>query len=102
MPASSSKIFGNAHVTNDPRETGDEPCRLDPPDRVDGAMCIGSCHYYRSHHLPFRPCKPSAARLLAGAYRVSILEVQLANLKSPTGTYQLKDLLPLPFDARLL
>jgi cytidine deaminase len=30
------------------------------------------------------------------------LEVQLANLKGVTGTYQLKDLLPMPFDARLL
>ena len=30
------------------------------------------------------------------------LEVQLANLKESTGTHQLKDLLPLPFDARLL
>src|SRR3989442_14133631 len=30
------------------------------------------------------------------------LEVQLANLKNPKGTYRLKDLLPLPFDARLL
>ena len=30
------------------------------------------------------------------------LEVQLANLRQLTGTYQLKDLLPLPFDARLL
>ena len=30
------------------------------------------------------------------------LQVQLANLKESTGTYQLKDLLPLPFDARLL
>ena len=30
------------------------------------------------------------------------LEVQLANLEGPTGTHQLKDLLPLPFDARLL
>jgi cytidine deaminase len=30
------------------------------------------------------------------------LEVHLANLKGPTGTHQLKDLLPLPFDARLL
>ena len=30
------------------------------------------------------------------------LEVQLANLREATGTYQLKDLLPLPFDARLL
>ena len=30
------------------------------------------------------------------------LEVQLANLEETTATYQLKDLLPLPFDARLL
>ena len=30
------------------------------------------------------------------------LEVQLANLRESTGTYHLKDLLPLPFDARLL
>jgi len=30
------------------------------------------------------------------------LEVELANLKEPKGRHQLKDLLPLPFDARLL
>jgi cytidine deaminase len=30
------------------------------------------------------------------------LEIQLANLKEHTGRHQLKDLLPLPFDARLL
>ncbi|OFV92114.1 MAG: cytidine deaminase [Acidobacteria bacterium RIFCSPLOWO2_12_FULL_65_11] len=30
------------------------------------------------------------------------LEVLLANLTKPTGTHRLKDLLPLPFDARLL
>ena len=30
------------------------------------------------------------------------LEIQLANLHEETGTYMLKDLLPLPFDARLL
>ena len=30
------------------------------------------------------------------------LEIQLANLKGPTGKYNLKDLLPMPFDARLL
>jgi cytidine deaminase len=30
------------------------------------------------------------------------LEIQLANLKVSTGTHQLKDLLPLPFDGRLL
>jgi cytidine deaminase len=30
------------------------------------------------------------------------LEIQLANLTEPKGTHQLRDLLPLPFDARLL
>ena len=30
------------------------------------------------------------------------LEIQLANLKEEQGTHQLKNLLPLPFDARLL
>ena len=30
------------------------------------------------------------------------LEVVLANLKAVTGTYRLRDLLPLPFDGRLL
>jgi cytidine deaminase len=30
------------------------------------------------------------------------LEVHLGNLKSPTGTHRLKELLPVPFDARLL
>jgi cytidine deaminase len=30
------------------------------------------------------------------------LEVLLANLNAPRGRYQLRDLLPLPFDARLL
>jgi cytidine deaminase len=30
------------------------------------------------------------------------LEIQLANMHEETGTYMLKDLLPLPFDARLL
>jgi cytidine deaminase len=30
------------------------------------------------------------------------LEILLANLNAPRGRYQLRDLLPLPFDARLL
>ena len=30
-----------------PREAGDEPGRLDPPDRVDRAMGVGSRHGYR-------------------------------------------------------
>ena len=30
------------------------------------------------------------------------LEIQLANLTAPKGTHRLQDLLPMPFDARLL
>ena len=45
------EVLGKADIAHDPRETGDEPRRLDPPDRVDRAMGIGSRHGYRSHHL---------------------------------------------------
>ena len=45
------EFLGKTDVAHDPRETGDEPGRLDPPDCVDRAMCIGSRHGYRSHHL---------------------------------------------------
>ena len=43
------ELLGQADVAHDPREAGDEPGRLDPPDRVDGAMGVGSRHGYRSH-----------------------------------------------------
>ena len=45
------EFLGKTDVAHDPRETGDDPSRLDPPDRVDRAMCIGSRHGYRSHHV---------------------------------------------------
>ncbi len=45
------QLLGMTHITYDPRETGDDPGGLDPPDRVNRAMCIGSRHGYRSHHL---------------------------------------------------
>ncbi len=41
------EILGQADVAHDPRETGDEPGRLDPPDRVDRAMRIGCRHGHR-------------------------------------------------------
>ncbi len=44
------EVLGKADIAHDPRQAGDEPGRLDPPDRVDRAMCIGSSHCYRSHH----------------------------------------------------
>ena len=45
------QVLGHADVAHDTRQPGDEPGRLDPPDGVDGAMGVGSCHCYRSHHL---------------------------------------------------
>jgi hypothetical protein len=45
------ELLGEADVAHDARESGDEPRRLDPPDCFDRAMCVGSRHGYRSHHL---------------------------------------------------
>ena len=45
------QVLGHADIAHDPRQPGDEPRRLDPPDCVNRAMCIGSRHCYRSHHL---------------------------------------------------
>src|SRR4051794_19493085 len=61
------KILGKTDVAHDPRQTGDEPGRLDPPDRVDRAMGIGSRHDYRSHHLRSPAASSGAPRLLPGA-----------------------------------
>ena len=46
-----SAFLGQTDIAHEPRETGDEPRGLDPPDRVDRAMGIGSRHGDRSHHL---------------------------------------------------
>ena len=45
------ELLGQADVAHDPRQTGDEPGRLDPPDRVDRAMGVGSRHDDRLDHL---------------------------------------------------
>ena len=46
------EILGDPDVTDYARQTANESSRLDLPDRLDGAMCIGSRHGYQSHHLP--------------------------------------------------
>ena len=38
------ELLGEADVAHHPREPGDESGRLDPPDGVDRAMCVGSRH----------------------------------------------------------
>jgi hypothetical protein len=55
------EFLGNTDITDDPRETGDDSGRFNPPDRVDGAMCIGSRHGYPSHHLQSARASPGAA-----------------------------------------
>ena len=41
------EFLGKTDVADDPRESRDDSSRLDPPDCVDRAMCIGSRHGYR-------------------------------------------------------
>jgi hypothetical protein len=52
------EVLRESYVADDSREAGNEPGRLDSPDRVDRAMNIGSRHGYRSHHLAFDRRKP--------------------------------------------
>ena len=53
------KLLGNTDVAHDPREAGDEPRLLDPPDCVDRAMGIGSRHGSRLDQLR-PPAQPEA------------------------------------------
>ena len=47
------EVLGNAEVAHHPHQAGDEPGRLDSPDRIDCSMCVGCRHSYPSHHLQF-------------------------------------------------
>jgi hypothetical protein len=57
------EILGKTDVAHDPRQPGDEPGRLDPPDRVDRAVRVGGRHGRQSHHpvrrtgATFCPCR---------------------------------------------
>src|SRR5262245_55860116 len=44
------QFLGEADVTHDACEAGDQPWGFDPPDRVDGAMCFGGRHGSRLEH----------------------------------------------------
>jgi hypothetical protein len=54
------QLLGQADVPHHPGEAGDESRRLDPPDRVDRAMRIGSRHGNLLKHL--RPRAETDAR----------------------------------------
>jgi len=53
------------HISNHPGKARNDSGRLDPPNRVDGAMDIGSRHGYPSHHLQSARASPCAQRLYA-------------------------------------
>ncbi len=46
------ELLGKTDIAHDPRETGDDFSRLNPPDCVNRTMCIGSGHNYPSHYHP--------------------------------------------------
>ena len=65
------EVLGETDVAHDPREAGDEPGGLDPPDRVDRAMGIGSRHGHRLDHLRSASARPRCAAItLRGLSRV--------------------------------
>ena len=49
------QIFGQRHVAQHPRQAGDQPRLLDPPDREDRAMDVGGRHRRRPAGLLDRP-----------------------------------------------
>ena len=55
------ELLGKTDVAHDPRETGDDFGGLDPPDRVDRSMCVGSRHGYPITPSSIRSCKPARA-----------------------------------------
>jgi hypothetical protein len=48
------QLLGRADIANDPRQTGNQPGRLDSPDGVNGFVNVrfDSVHRYRSQHVP--------------------------------------------------
>ena len=54
------ELFGNTDIAHNARKAGDNSGRLNPPDRVDRAMCVGSRHGYPSHHLQLARASPRA------------------------------------------
>ena len=67
------EIFGKPHIAHHAREGRNDFRGFDAPDRVDGAMGVGSRHGYRSHHLQSTDATTtSACRALADAAWCSI------------------------------
>src|SRR5438477_165152 len=56
-----TEVRRQAEVAHDARQAGDEARRLDPPDRLDRAMGVGSRHGLRSEHLAPAGARPAGA-----------------------------------------
>src|SRR2546426_3049175 len=80
------EVLGETDVTHDPRKTCDELGRLDPPNRFDGAMPIGSRHGYPSHHLQFPRASRGAPRLFLRGHLGAQALLLLLELGSELGT----------------
>src|SRR5262249_2201063 len=63
------EFLGQPDVAQHAREAGDEPWRLDPPDRVDDAMGVGSRHGYQLKHPLLHWSRPATARGRSGVLR---------------------------------
>src|SRR5260370_4926392 len=68
------EFLGQTHIAHDPRETGDDFCRLNPPDCLNCTMCIGINHNYLSHYHP----SPRAIPRFVCATCFSVLVFKLA------------------------
>ena len=67
------EVLGNADVAHHPRQAGDEPRRLDSPDRVNCPMCVGSL-VTATHHTIFNPS--AQASLPTGSRRAALARLR--------------------------
>ena len=54
------EVLGEADVAHDPRDAGDQPCRLDPPDAVEGAPDVAHGAAYSPASTRWRSSSPLA------------------------------------------
>ena len=77
------QLLGQADVAHDPRQPGDEPRRLDPPDRLDRAVDIAGLrrHRYSLRGELLAACASSASRSLGRELGAEVLGLEhLADL----------------------
>ena len=57
------KVLGQTDIADDPRQPGNEPRGLNPPDCIDGAMCVGSRHTATDHNIFIAPAQAGRSAL---------------------------------------